>query len=125
DVAAPQGRFARVLKVAVLVLFAILSLTLVFFLGRWRAEQMIFAASLQHAGAWKQFMASNPGLTRAVVVLLTTGLPVFVALVFEWGLDGVRLAWEWRKARYQCHRFSKLLNAAKKRLEARREKRES
>lgn len=117
--------FAGYLKAALLCFLTLVSLTLVFFLGWWRAEQMIFAASLQHAGAWKQFMASNPGLTRAVVVLLTTGLPVFVALVFEWGLDGVRLAWEWRKARYQCHRFSKLLNAAKKKLEARREKHES
>lgn len=117
--------FGIYLKAALLCFLTFVSLTLVFFLGWWRAEQMIFAASLQHAGAWKQFMASNPGLTRAVVVLLTTGLPVFVALVFEWGLDGVRLAWEWRKARFQCHRFSKLLNAAQKKLEAESEKRES
>jgi hypothetical protein len=87
-------------------------------LGRWRAEQMIFAASLQHAGAWKQFMAGNPGLTRAVVVLLTTGLPVFVAVVFDWGLNGLQLAWEWRKARGQCHRFSRQLDQTEKQLEA-------
>lgn len=125
EVSAPQGRFARVLKVALLVLLTILSLTFVFFLGRWRAEQMIFAASLQHAGAWKQFMSSNPDLTRAVVVLLTTGLPVFVAVVFDWGLCGLSLAWEWRKARHQAHSFSRQLDHAEKKLEAENEARGS
>jgi hypothetical protein len=94
-------------------------------LGRWRAEQMIFAASLQHAGAWKQFMASNPDLTRAVVVLLTTGLPIFVAVVFDWGLNGLQLAWEWRKARHQCHKFSRQLSQTEKTLEAETEAKES
>jgi hypothetical protein len=125
EVSAPRSRFARVVKVAVLVLFAILSLTLVFFLGQWRAEQMIFAASLQNAGAWKQFMSSNPDLTRAVVVLLTTGLPVFVAVVFDWGLSGLSLAWEWRKVRHQSHNFSRQLDQAEKKLEAENETRAS
>lgn len=125
EVPASQGSLARILKVAAPVLFAMLSLTLVFFLGRWRAEQMIFAASLQHAGAWKQFMSSNPDLTRAVVVLLTTGLPVFVAVVFDWGLRGLSLAWEWRKARHQAHRFSQQLDHVGKKLEAENAGRES
>jgi len=125
EVAASHGRFARVLKVAVLALFAILSLTLVFFLGQWRAEQMIFAASLQQSGAWKQFMSTNPDLTRAVVVLLTTGLPVFVAVVFDWGLSGLSLAWEWRKARHQAHNFSRQLDQSEKKLEAENENRAS
>ena len=122
---APEGRFARRLKVVTLVLLSALSLTLVFFLGSWRAEQMIFAASLQHSGAWKRFMSGSPELTRAVVVLLTTGLPLFVAVVFDWGLGGLRLAWEWRKARRQCHGFARGLDRAQKRLEAEEEARES
>jgi hypothetical protein len=120
-----QSRSARYLKIVMLVSLSVLSLTLVFFLGRWRAEQMIFAASLQHAGAWKQFMASNPDLTRAVVVLLTTGLPIFVAVVFDWGLNGLQLAWEWRKARHQCHKFSRQLGQTEKKLEAETEAKES
>ena len=117
--------FGVYLKAALLCFLTVISLTFVFFLGRWRAEQMIFAASLQHAGAWKQFMSSNPDLTRAVVVLLTTGLPVFVAVVFDWGLDGMRLAWEWRKAQFQNHRFGRRLNVAQKQLEAENETRDS
>jgi hypothetical protein len=123
--AVQQSRFARHLKIVMLVMLTILSLTLVFFLGQWRAEQMIFAASLQHAGAWKEFMAGNPGLTRAVVVLLTTGLPIFVAVVFDWGLNGLQLAWEWRKARRQCHKFSRQLGQVEKKLEAEAEAKES
>jgi ABC-type multidrug transport system fused ATPase/permease subunit len=120
-----RGRFARYLKASLVIFLTVVSLTFVFFLGWWRAEQMIFAASLQHTGAWKQFMADNPGLTRAVVVLLTTGLPIFVAIVFEWGLDGLRLAWEWRKARYEVRRFGKLLNRTEKKLESENETRDS
>lgn len=117
--------FGGYLKAALLCFLTVVSMTFVFFLGWWRAEQMIFAASLQHGGAWKQFMANNPGLTRAVVVLLTTGLPIFVAIVFDWGLDGMRLAWEWRKAQFQNHRFARRLNAAQKQLEAENETRDS
>lgn len=120
-----RGGLGRYLKAALLIFLTIISLAFVFFLGWWRAEQMIFAASLQHTGAWKQFMADNPGLTRAVVVLLTTGLPIFVAIVFDWGLDGLRLAWEWRKARNQVRKFGKLLNSTEKRLESENEARES
>jgi hypothetical protein len=120
-----QGRVARYLKIVLLVLLSILSLTLVFFLGLWRAEQMIFSASLQQAGAWKKFMAGNPELTRAVVVLLTTGLPVFVAVVFDWALSGLGLAWEWRKSRHQCHWFAKQLDQTEKKLEAEKEARAS
>lgn len=121
----PARRLPRRLKVVSLLLLSALSLTLVFFLGSWRAEQLIFAASLQHSGAWKQFMSGNPGLTRAVVVLLTTGLPVFVAVVFDWGLSGLRLAWEWRKARLQRHSFAKRLDRAQKRREAEEDSRDS
>lgn len=120
-----SGRFARYLKIVTLVLLSVLSLTLVFFLGSWRAEQLIFAASLQHSGAWKQFMNGNPELTRAVVVLLTTGLPIFVAIVFDWGLSGLQFAWEWRKTRHQYHSFSKKLDGAQKKLEAEEEARAS
>ncbi len=125
DTTPRRGGFGRYLKAALLIFLTLISLTFVFFLGWWRAEQMIFAASLQHTGAWKQFMADNPGLTRAVVVLLTTGLPIFVAIVFDWGLDGLRLAWEWRKARHQVRRFGKLLNSTEKKLESENEARDS
>jgi len=121
DAKRTRTAFGGYLKATLVCFLTIVSLTFVFFLGWWRAEQMIFAASLQRAGAWKQFLSNNPGLTRAVVVLLTTGLPIFVAIVFEWGLDEMRLAWEWRKARFQTHRFAKRLNAAEKKLESENE----
>lgn len=116
-----RNGFTRYLKATLVVFLTLLSLTFVFSLGWWRAEQMIFASSLQHNGAWKQFMVNNPGLTRAVVVLLTTGLPIFVAIAFDWGLDGLRLAWEWRKARYHVRKFGRLLNRAEKKLESENE----
>ena len=93
-----------------------LAFALVFILGWWRAEEMIYAASVQ-TGAWKDFLADNPTLTRLVVVLLTTALPVFVALTFEWGLNGLHLAWEWRKARAIYKRVGKQLDHTRKALE--------
>jgi len=50
-------------------------------------------------------------------VLLTTALPVFVALTFEWGLNGLHLAWEWRKSRATYQRVGKQLDQTQKALE--------
>jgi hypothetical protein len=97
-------------------LLTTLAFALVFILGWWRAEEMIYAASVQ-TGAWKDFLTNNPTLTRVVVVLLTTALPVFVALAFEWGLNGLHLAWEWRKSRAVYKRVGKNLDHTQKRLE--------
>ncbi|MGH9970763.1 MAG: hypothetical protein ACREBG_23635 [Pyrinomonadaceae bacterium] len=96
--------------------FTTLAFALVFTLGWWRAEEMIYAAAAQ-AGTWKDFLTNNPTLTRAVVVLLTTSLPIFVAMAFEWGIDGLHLAWEWRKSRASYKRNAKRLDATQKALE--------
>ena len=103
---------------------ALLALLLVSILGWWRAEEMMFAASAQ-SGEWQAFLGQNATLTRCVVVLLTTGLPVFVALAFEWGLDGLRLAWEWRKSRRVYRQTSTALEQTRKALEGESEKKES
>lgn len=106
------------------IALTLLTLAFVSFLGWWRAEEMIFAASEQ-GGAWREFLSQNPTLTRVLVTLLTTGLPVFVALAFEWGLEGLRLSWEWRKTRHAFRRYSKRLDKIRKALEAETEKKES
>jgi hypothetical protein len=84
---------------------------------------MMFAASAQ-SGEWQQFLSQNATLTRCVVVLLTTGLPIFVALAFEWGLDSLRLAWEWRKSRREFRTTSASLEKTRKALEGEFEKKE-
>ena len=101
-----------------------LAFALVFILGWWRAEEMIYAASVQ-TGAWKEFLTNNPTLTRLVVVLLTTALPVFVAIAFEWGLNGLHLAWEWRKSRAVYKRVTKRLDHSEKALEKEIESKEA
>ena len=103
---------------------ALLALLLVSILGWWRAEEMMFAASAQ-SGKWQEFLSQNATLTRCVVVLLTTGLPIFVALAFEWGLDGLRLAWEWRKSRRDYRKTFAALEKTRKALEGEFEKKES
>lgn len=105
-------------------LLALFSLCLVSMLGWWRAEEMIFAASAQ-AGSWKEFLGNNPMLTRLVVVLLTTALPVFVAVAVDWGLDALRLAWDWRKTSWGLRRTTKNFENARKALEAELEKKDA
>lgn len=105
-------------------LLTTLALVLVFILGWWRAEEMIYAASVQ-TGSWKEFLTNSPVLTRLVVVLLTTALPIFVAIAFEWGLNGLHLAWEWRKSREAYKRIAKQLNSTQKALEKETEAKDS
>ncbi len=97
-------------------LLTTLAFALVFILGWWRAEEMIYAASVQ-VGAWREFLSNNPTLTRVMVVLLTAALPVFVAMAFDWGLNGLHLAWEWRKSRAVHKRLCQRLAHAEKALE--------
>jgi hypothetical protein len=114
-------RWGRRLFLGFMVLLVLL---LVSILGWWRAEEMMFAASAQ-PGEWQEFLSHNATLTRCVVVLLTTGLPIFVALAFEWGLDRLRVAWEWRKSRRAYRKTSGALEQTKKALESDFEKKES
>jgi hypothetical protein len=105
-------------------LLTTLAFALVFILGWWRAEEMIYAASVQ-TGAWREFLSNNPALTRVVVVLLTTAMPIFVALAFEWGLDGLHLAWEWRKSNAVHKRLCKQHAHTEKALEKENETRDA
>jgi hypothetical protein len=66
--------------------------------GFWRANEMIFAASVR-GGEWGSFLASNPTLTRASVMLLTVGLPLFAALTMDWGFRELRLGFAWWEAK--------------------------
>lgn len=114
-------------RVGSLIFFGLLTtlaFALVFILGWWRAEEMIYAASVQ-TGGWKEFLSNNPTLTRIVVVLLTTALPVFVAIASEWGLNGLHLAWHWRKARAVYKRLCKRLAHTEKALETENETRDA
>lgn len=123
----PNAEPTRTHSVAGLIFFVALTalaFLLVFTLGWWRAEEMIYAASTQ-SGTWKDFLTNTPTLTRTVVVLLTTCLPLFVAISFEWGIDGLHLAWEWRKSRGAYQRAAKQLDETRKALEAEIETKES
>src|SRR6266478_777386 len=123
----PKSRHLRFRRLGSLTFFGFLTalaFALVFILGWWRAEEMIYAAAVQ-TGAWKDFLTNNPTLTRVVVVLLTTALPVFVALAFEWGLNGLHLAWEWRKSRAIYKRVAKQLDHTQKALEKETETRDA
>ncbi|HLE62644.1 MAG TPA: hypothetical protein VI750_05885 [Pyrinomonadaceae bacterium] len=70
------------------------------------------------------FAADNPTLTNLFVTLATIALPVGAALALEYGLEKLRLANEWRKARGDFQRYSKLLDRSQKRLEAAEAKRD-
>lgn len=115
-----QSRMATVAKIGITTLLTALALTLVFFLGLFRAEEMIFAAK----GALGEFLRKIPLLIRILVTLLTIGLPIFVALAFEWGFDNLRLAWEFRTARRAFLKYARRLDVFHKRLEAAMEKRD-
>jgi hypothetical protein len=115
------NRWVKFIGFGVMAVFAF---ALVSLLGWWRAEEMIFAASAQ-SGAWTNFLAENPTLTRLVVVLLTTALPVFVAAAVDWGLDSLRLAWDWRTTRWTLKNTTAQLEDARKSLEAELEKKDA
>jgi succinate dehydrogenase hydrophobic anchor subunit len=112
-----------VLGVVITVFLTALAFALVCVLGWWRAEEMIFAAEVV-GDEWQNFLSQNPTLTKVCVTLLTIGLPIFAAIAFDWGFDRLRLAWEWRKARWADARYSRKLDAAQKKLEAEQEKRD-
>ncbi|MEK6320465.1 MAG: hypothetical protein AABN33_02155 [Acidobacteriota bacterium] len=110
--------FARGFKIATSTLMILFAVSLVSFLGWWRAEELIFAGSVG-GDELGEFLGENPTLTRVVITLLTIGLPVFAAIAFEHGFDSLHAAWQWRKARRAHRRHAKALNDAQKQLEAR------
>ncbi|MGH8772598.1 MAG: hypothetical protein ACREV2_15705, partial [Burkholderiales bacterium] len=91
--------------------------------GWWRGTEVVFA-SLQTADLGNTFAADNPTLTKLFVTLATIALPVGAALSLEYGLERLRLAYEWRKSRSDSQKFSKRLDRSQKRLEAAKEKRD-
>ncbi|MDA2925822.1 hypothetical protein MYX78_01085 [Acidobacteria bacterium AH-259-G07] len=105
------------------VLLAVFTLTLIFVLGWWRAEEMIFAAS-QQQGAWGSFLGQNQRLTRVCVILLTTGLPIFAAVALDWGISCLGYAREWRKTRQTFEKLSQQLDEARMDLEVESETRD-
>jgi hypothetical protein len=109
------------LKTALAVFFTALAFALITSFGWWRAEEMI-SASQSTGGALESFISANPTLTRVVITLLSLALPIAVALAFEWGLDYLRLAREWRKARRIMIEAPQRLAETRKNLEAENEK---
>lgn len=109
--------FARPFKIATSTLMILFAVSLVSFLGWWRAEELIFAGSVGGDELGK-FLSENPTLTRVVITLLTIGLPVFAAIAFEYGFDSLHNAWQWRKSRRAYHGYTHRLNNAQKELEA-------
>lgn len=114
---------SRRTQILLLCFLNILTLPLVCILGYWRAEEMIFAAKI-HSGSWQSFLSDNATLTRFVVVLLTVGLPVFVAMAFDWGVSGLRFAIDWRNTRRAYNHLNTALARTTKALEAEEEKEE-
>jgi len=115
-----QYKLARVPVIALLALF---TLTFIFVLGWWRAEEMIFSAS-QQQGAWGSFLIQNQKLTRVCVVLLTMGLPIFAAVALDWGIGCLSYAWEWRKTRQTFEKLAQQLDGARMDLEVESETRD-
>ena len=121
---AQTPRRSSFLSVILTVFFTLLVFGLLVSLGWWRAEEMIFAASVRQ-GAWGRFLAQNSTLTRVSVTLLTMGLPIFAAIAFRWSFDRLRYAREWRRARRGTRCLTSRLNTARKHLEAETEKLET
>jgi len=123
-----QPRWARRAKFVACLFVTLFMLALAGTLGWWRADELIFAASSGTADmqgeVLSSFLGDNSLLTHLVVTLLTVGLPLFVMFAFEWGLDKLRFAWEWRKARREYKRLPPEVESARKLLEAATEKRD-
>jgi hypothetical protein len=64
-------------------LLTALAFSLLLVLGWWRAEELIYGATLNPTLGG--FLSQNAMLTRVCVILLTLGLPVFVAATLNWG----------------------------------------
>ena len=54
----------------------------------------------------------------STVTLLAAALPVFVAAALDWGVHGLRKAWQWRRAQWDYRRYAWKLEKTSKRLEA-------
>ncbi len=103
---------------------AIFTISLLAMLGLWRAEELIFSASLDGDGesSLGRFLGENPTLTKICVVLLTVALPIAAAWALEWGLRQLHFAWQWRRARRIHIRRGRQLDNVTKKLQAEREK---
>lgn len=103
---------------------AIFTIGMLGMLGLWRAEELIFSASVSEgeSSALGRFLGENPTLTKICVVLLTVALPIAAALALDWGLRQLHFAWQWRRARRIHLRRGRQLDKAEKGLEAEREK---
>jgi len=91
--------------------------------GWWRGTEVVFA-SIQTGDGSNTFAADNPTLTKIFITLATVALPVAAALGLEFGLEKLRHANEWRKARRDHLKFSKALDRSQKKLEAANAKRD-
>lgn len=112
-----KSRSERFKKVVMQTLLVGFTGALIFMLSRFRAGSMIFAASLQQS-ALGRFFNEYRELTNWTVTLLTVALPIFAAVALNWGLRGLQLACEWRKARRIFLKVSRQLNEKSKTLEA-------
>jgi hypothetical protein len=91
-------------------------------LGWWRGEEVIFAS--QHLANGNTFASETALLTKVLMMMITVALPTIAAVAFEFGLERGRLWLEWHRARRDVFNFSRELEEKRKRLEARKEKRD-
>lgn len=108
---------ARVMNFLAAVSVTVLTFVVIFILGRWRAVQMLFAASLSDS-EWGRFLSVNETLSVACVTLLTLALPVFAAVAFDWGATKSRYALLWIRARRDYVGLSHRLETLRKKREA-------
>lgn len=102
------------------VVFTLLCVSSLVFLGWFRAAELIYATA-QGANKLKSFLSQAEGLTTLVLTLLTVTLPVVAGIALDWGLENLRLAWEWRNARRANTNYIRKHENAKQTLEAAKE----
>lgn len=79
-------------KMCFFIALTLLTLAFVSFLGWWRAEEMIFAASEQ-GGAWREFLSQNSTLTRVLVRIRRSsaragGSAYIFSIMVYWAIKG-------------------------------------
>ena len=112
-----QGKSAHLIGT---VLLTVLTFSLIFILGRWRAVEMVFLAG----GKWGEFLRLYEGLTVSLVTLLTIALPIVAAVALDWAIEQSYYARLWRRAKHDDGKLHSQLETVRKQRAAVVQKRE-